>query len=413
MTNEIKNERPDATISAAVVAQSVNKVKLGSEVLLESEASVLKGKRIGIITNHSGVLSSGQHIVDAVRTSADVKIVALFSPEHGIRGDAPAGKHVGHETDPETGIPVYSLYGRQKKPERSMLENVDILLYDIQDVGARFYTYISTLTLCMEAAAENGVQFIVLDRPMILSGNLVDGPILKEEMQSFIGMLPLPVVYGLTPGELAGFIQSDYLTPRKLSLESNVIKLRNYSRSMWYDKTGLPWTIPSPNIPTEETAEVYPGMALIEGTNVSEGRGTSSPFRQIGAPFIDKEELAGAMNGLGLAGVSFEPTDFMPRDASSVSHPKFKGQMCHGVSVSVTDRNVIKPVEIGIALVCEIRRLYPDHLTFRTDGAFDRLTGNKDIAHLISEGADYREIVSSWQEELEEFRQYRERFFLY
>jgi beta-N-acetylhexosaminidase len=413
MTNELTEKKPAPAPFAGSIPSSRGTVKLGCERLLESEAPVLRGKRVGMITNHTGVMPSGQHIVDAFRANADIKIGALFSPEHGFRGDAPAGKHVGHGIDAETGITVYSLYGEHRKPEKSMLEDIDVLVYDIQDVGARFYTYISTMTLAMEAAAENGIQFVVLDRPMVLSGDLIDGPVLRDDLRSFIGMLPIPVAYGLTPGELAGLVQRDYLTPRGLSVELHVVKLGTYSRSMWYDETGLPWVLPSPNIPTIETASVYPGTALIEGTNLSEGRGTPFPFQNIGAPFIDKNELSGFLNGLELPGVTFEPLDFTPKDASAVSNPKFKGQLCHGVNIRVNDRNKINPVEVGIALVCAIRKLYPYYLMFRADGAFDRLVGNRNISRFISDGADYKEIVSSWQTELREFEESRREFFLY
>ncbi len=413
MTNEIADHKSDPGSYTGPVARMENRVKLGCEVLLESGAGILKGRRIGIITNHSGVLPTGEHIVDLLRATADTRIVALFSPEHGIRGDAPAGKHVGHGTDPGTGLPVYSLYGEQKKPDKSMLENIDVLVYDIQDVGARFYTYISTMALAMEAAAENNIQFVVLDRPMILSGDLVDGPVLKDDLHSFIGMLPVPVTYGLTPGELARLVEQEYLAPKRLAVDLVVVGLEGYCRSMWYDQTALPWVVPSPNIPTIDTAIIYPGTALIEGTNVSEGRGTVCPFLHIGAPFIDKNELADFLGALELPGVRFEPLDFTPRDASTVSNPKFKGEVCHGVNIRVTDRKTIRPVDVGIALVCAIRKVYPFYLMFRADGAFDRLIGDRKIARLISDGVDYRDIVSYWQPELKEFEESRKEFFLY
>lgn len=413
MTDQITDNRLKSATKAGSAFRSAKRVKLGCEVLLESEADLLKGKRIGIITNHTGVLPSGQHIVDAIRSDTNVTISALFSPEHGIRGDAPAGKHVGHETDPKSGLPVYSLYGDQTKPERSMLENIDALIYDIQDIGARFYTYISTMTLAMEAAAESHIQFLVLDRPMMLSGDLVDGPVLKDDLQSFIGMLPIPVTYGLTAGELATLIKHEYLAPKGLAIDLEVVRLQGYSRSMWYDQTGLPWTVPSPNIPALDTATIYPGTALIEGTNLSEGRGTLFPFQHIGAPFIDKNEITDFLAPLELPGVKFEPLDFTPREASTVSNPKFKGQLCHGVNIQITDRAKIKPVEVGMALVCAVRKLYPFYLMFRADGAFDRLIGDRKIARLITDEVDYKEIVSYWQPELKKFEESRKEFFLY
>lgn len=294
-----------------------------------------------------------------------------------------------------------------------MLEGIRTLVYDIQDVGARFYTYISTLTLVMEAAAENGVELILLDRPLVLSGGMIDGPVLEDDVKSFIGMLPLPILYSLTPGELAGLIRKEYLGKLASDLDMKVLKLENYSRSMWYDETGLSWLPPSPNIPTIDTAVVYPGTALVEGTNISEGRGTASPFRFIGAPFVDKMRLADSLNSAGLPGVKFVPADFVPREISIVSHPRFKDTRCHGVEVVVADRNAIKPVELGVAVICAIRDLNRGDLSFRADGAFDRLAGNRRIRKMVESGADYREIASTWEMGLSRFQESRGEYFLY
>lgn len=395
------------------VIKNSGKVKLGCERFLESETELIKGKRVGIVTNHTGVLPDGKHIVDALRAEPGVTISALFSPEHGIRGDAPAGAHVGHEIDQKTGLQIYSLYGEHTKPEKQMLENIDVLIYDIQDAGTRFYTYISTMALAMEAAVENKIPFIILDRPMIASGDLIDGPMLHDDVRSYIGMLPIPVLYSLTPGELAELVKQEYLLPKGLEIDLRIIKLENYSRSMWYDETGLPWLIPSPNVQTIEAATLYPGTALIEGTNVSEGRGTQFPFQYIGAPFIDKTNLTDTLNKLNLPGVKFDPIDFTPKQLSFVSHPRFKDQLCHGIHVHLTDRNIIKPVEVGIAIACAIKKLHPEHLTFRADGAFDRLTGDKNIKHLIEKGCGHYEIASSWKADLKSFSESRKKYFLY
>ena len=391
----------------------VNRVKLGCEQLIDSERSLLAGKQIGIVTNHSGVLPGGEHIVDVLRSDPDIKIRALFSPEHGIRGTAPAGKHVGHEIDPKTGIQIYSLYGEHNKPEEYMLEGIQALVYDIQDVGVRFYTYISTLALVMESAAENRIPFILPDRPLMLAGGMIDGPLLDYEVKSFIGMLPLPVLYSLTPGELAGLIQKEYLGTKASDLDIKILKLENYSRSMWYDETGLNWLRPSPNIPDIDTAVVYPGTALFEGTNISEGRGTDAPFRFIGAPFVDKMKLSDSLNSLGLPGVEFKPIDFAPKEISIVSHSRYKDILCHGVEIAVTDRNIVKPVEVGVAMLCAIKKFNPSDLTFRADGAFDRLAGNRKIRMMIESGADYQEIASTWESELSEFGRSRREYFLY
>ncbi len=410
---KLNDLKPGEELKSGSIMSDAKRVKLGCERLLNSEMQLLTGKQIGIVTNHTGVLPNGEHIVDALRARSDVGIRALFSPEHGIRGDAPAGSHVGHEIDPKTGIQVFSLYGEHNKPEASMLEGIKTLVYDIQDVGVRFYTYISTLTLVMEAAAENGIELLLLDRPLVLSGGIIDGPVLENDVKSFVGMLPLPIVYSLTPGELAGLIRKEYLGKLASDLDMRVLKLENYSRSMWYDETGLDWLPPSPNISTIDTAAIYPGTALFEGTNINEGRGTASPFRFIGAPFIDKLKLADSLNSLGLPGVEFAPVDFIPREMSAVSHPRFLGTVCHGVEVAITDRNDLRPVEVGVAMLCAVKKLHRTEMTFRADGAFDKLIGNRDIRRMIEDGTEYNEIVSTWDSDLDRFRKSREEYFLY
>ncbi|MGB9591652.1 MAG: exo-beta-N-acetylmuramidase NamZ family protein, partial [Candidatus Kryptoniota bacterium] len=352
------------------------KTKLGSQSLIDSNLNLLEGKRVGIVTNHTSIFPDGGHIVDELLHQDGIIIKALFSPEHGIRGNAPAGKKISDDVDPVTGIQVFSLYGEHRKPADDMLEGIDILLYDIQDVGARFYTYISTLTLVMEAAAEKSIPFILNDRPLVISGNIIDGPVLKESVKSFVGMLPVPILYSLTPGELSRFIRDEHLMRTGLEIDLHIIKLQNYNRNLWYDETGLPWLPPSPNIPTINTAIMYPGTALVEGTNISEGRGTGLPFLQIGAPFIDKNDLADFLNNLNLPGVKFKPVSFIPGEAVTVTNPKYKDQQCNGVEIVIVERELVKPVEVGIAIICAIRKLYPDYLMFRADGAFDRLVGD-------------------------------------
>lgn len=388
-------------------------VKAGCERLMGPDRQLVAGKRVGIVTNHSAVLPDGEHLVDALVADHDTTVGALFSPEHGIRGKAPAGRHVADEVDPKTGIQIFSLYGEHNKPDASMLEGVDVLVYDIQDLGVRFYTYVSTLALVMEAAAENRIPFILLDRPLVLPGGMIDGPVLDEEVRSFIGMLPVPLLYSLTPGELAGLIRKEYLRVKGLDIDMNVLELENYSRSMWYDETGLKWLPPSPNMPTIDTAVVYPGTALIEGTNISEGRGTDSPFRFIGAPFVDKERLADSLNSLGLPGVKFLPLDFVPREMDIVKRPRFNGIQCHGIEVVVTERDSVKPVETGVAVVYALQKLNASQMSFRADGAFDKLAGNKNVREMIERGADYREIAATWEGELQAFGESRREYFLY
>ncbi len=406
-----QNSRQSSTVEDQKPVRQ--KVKLGSEMLLESGSNILTGKQMGIITNHTGVLSNGSHVVDAMKNTPGIDVAAVFSPEHGFRGDAPAGAHVEHEVDQNTGIQIYSLYGEHNKPEKSMLQGIDLLVYDIQDVGTRFYTYISTLALAMEAAAENRIPFVVLDRPLVSAGDTVGGPMIQDGLRSFIGMLPLPILYSLTPGELAGFIQDEYLRPKGLTTDLQVVRMGYYRRSMWYDETGLPWRPPSPNVPTFETAIIYPGAALVEGTNVSEGRGTPCPFKYIGAPFVNGDRLAELLNSHEMPGVSFQSIDFTPHEVSFVSHPRFKDQVCHGIEVSVTDREKLKAVEVGLAMVCALKNLNPHEVGFRADGAFDRLAGDKKVREMVERGAGYREIAATWEEGLSKFRHAREKYFLY
>ncbi len=413
MTKKLPDNKLNLSSDRRSISPIAHRVKLGCERLLESEMKLIRGKRVGIVTNHSGVLPSGIHIVDALRADSDTTVVALFSPEHGIRGDVPAGKHVGHGIDKASGLPIYSLYGEHKKPEKWMLENVDLLVYDIQDLATRFYTYVSTLNLAMEAAAENDIPFIVLDRPCLISGNLIDGPLLKDGFKSFIGMQRVPILYSMTPGEMAFMLNEENMLSHGIKAELHVVKLENYFRSMWYDETGLDWVNPSPNITSIETAVMYPGTALFEGTNVTEGRGTKQPFRYVGAPFIKNTQLTDYLNSLELKGVEFVPVNFVPRSGKGGSNPKYKNQKCGGVEVRVVYRDNVKPVEVGIAMICAARELYPDLVKFREDGAFDRLTGDDNIREMIEQGKDHKEISSYWKHELREFSKVRKKYFLY
>jgi uncharacterized protein YbbC (DUF1343 family) len=288
------------------------KVKVGLDVFLVDHLSLIEGKRIGIITNQTGIASSGEHIVDILSSIEGLSIGALFAPEHGIRGDLPDATKMTSYVDKRTGIRVWSLYGEHLKPTQEMLEGVDVLIYDVQDVGARFYTFISTMGLAMEAASEYGKQFIVLDRPNPINGVTIEGPIIEESHFSFVGKYPIPVRYGMTPGEIARMIEGEKWMKGMDKLDLKVIPMEGWQRTMWFDQTGLPWIKPSPNIPSILTAAVYPGLCLVEALNVSEGRGTMRPFEQIGAPWIDSHKLAETMNFLDLPGIYFKPITYTP-----------------------------------------------------------------------------------------------------
>ncbi|MCY9141983.1 DUF1343 domain-containing protein, partial [Peribacillus frigoritolerans] len=310
----------------AVKEKKKQKVSPGIEVLLKEEENVLSGKKVGLITNPTGIDSKLTSIVDLLHDDPDINLTALFGPEHGVRGDAQAGASVEYYIDEKTGLPVYSLYGKTKKPTPEMLKDVEVLVFDIQDVGTRYYTYIYTMAYAMEAAKENDIPFIVLDRPNPQGGESVDGPVLEPEFSSFVGLYPIPLKHGMTVGELATLFNKEF----KIGADLKVIKMKGWKRDMDYDDTGLPFVLPSPNMPTVSTTYVYPATGLIEGTNVSEGRGTTKPFELIGAPYINSDELAGKLNALRLPGVKFRAASFTP------TFSKHAGKLSHGVEIYIT-----------------------------------------------------------------------------
>ncbi|MRG87830.1 exo-beta-N-acetylmuramidase NamZ family protein [Salinibacillus xinjiangensis] len=375
--------------------------KLGVEALLEEQKDLIEGKRVGLITNPTGVDQELNSIVDLLHNDEDVNLTALYGPEHGVRGSAQAGEYVEYYIDEQTGLPVYSLYGSTRKPTPEMLENVDVLLFDIQDVGTRFYTYIYTMAYAMEAAQENDIEFVVLDRPNPLGGEKVEGPVLDPEYASFVGNYPIPLRHGMTVGELAKFFNEEF----DIGADLTVVEMNGWDRDEYYDETPLDFVMPSPNMPTLDTALVYPGAALIEGTNVSEGRGTTKPFELIGAPFINSTEVAAELNSLELPGVKFRAASFTP------SFSKHSGDLSNGVEIHVTDRDTFKPIEMGLHLVKTIHEMYPEDVTFRS--FFDNLIGNGWIREGIMNGQSVEEMKIQWQDELDEFKQVREQYLLY
>ncbi len=384
----------------------------GADVLLTQRIGLIAGKRVGLVTNHTAMLSNGMHLADALTLRSDVKLTALFGPEHGIRGDAPDGKTITDSIDAKTGVTVFSLYGAVSKPTPAMLKNVDVLVFDIQDVGVRFYTFISTLFLTMEAAAENNIPFIVLDRPDPIRGASCAGPVRVDSLKSFVGWAPMPIEHGMTVGELAEMANGEGWLKNGVKARLTVVTMDGWKRALWYDELSLAWVRPSPNMRTISTAAVYPGMCLIEGTNVSEGRGTDHPFETIGAPWIDADSLARSLNAKLLPGVAFEPAVFTPREIPGVSSPKFKNTECRGVFLRVTDRNVFEPVTAGIALLTALRKLYPAHFAFHDKG-FDRLAGTPAVRAMILDGRSVSEIVDSWNGPLQKFERRRQNYLLY
>lgn len=375
----------------------------GLEVLLGEQKSLIEGKRVGLVTNHTGVDRQMRHSIDLLAQAPGVKLTAIFAPEHGIRGIVQAGGDVSDIVDERTGVPVYSIYGKMQRPTPAMLKNVDVLVYDIQDAGVRFYTYISTMGECMEAAAEQGIPFVLCDRPNPITAAVVGGRILDiAHFKSFVGAYPVPIRYGLTLGELAGFVREGLTKDVKLT----VVRMKNYKRGLWYDQTGLPWIAPSPNLPTLASATIYPGMCLIEGTNISEGRGTMQPFEMIGAPWLNGHRLADELTALKLEGALFRPVSFTPVSS------KYQGQLCQGIQLHVTDRQRFQPILAALHILSLVRRDYPGQFQWRESG-FDRLAGSDDVRKAIEQGTPAGQIVASWQAELKKFDEIRKKHFLY
>lgn len=392
--------------------KTIHKVLPGAEVLINKHLDVLKDKNVAIVTNHTAVLKNGVHLIDTLY-SLGINISALFGPEHGIRGKASAGEKVRDGFDNKTGAPVFSLYGKNRKPTKVMLKNTDVILFDIQDVGARFYTYISTMYNVMSAAAEFGIPVIVLDRPNPINGSFVDGPVLELQNKSFVGIAPIPIAHGMTIGELAKYFKGERLLETDKEIDLTVIKCEGWQREYFFDETDLPWVNPSPNINSIEAALIYPGMCLIEATNVSEGRGTNKPFLNIGAPFIDNHELIKSLELSEIEGVEFLPVEFTPVSIEGVANnPKYEGEKCYGIEFKLTDRNKFNPVRLAINLIYEMKRLFPEN--FRINEKWmTKLYGSDNFFVMLEEGKTPIEIINSYQEQLNKFRQIRKKYLLY
>jgi uncharacterized protein YbbC (DUF1343 family) len=387
------------------------KVRTGADILVSEKSDLLKGKNVGLVVNHSALLSDGRHIADVLNEMEGVKITALFGPEHGIRGDT-TGK-IEDMTDPATGVKVYSLYGKTYKPTKEMMKDVDMLIYDIQDVGARFYTYITTLGHIMEAAAEKNIPVLVLDRPNPIAGNYIDGPIADENMKSFVAYAPIPIAHGMTVGELATMYNEENWLQNGMKSDLTVIKMEGWNRNTWYDETELKWVKPSPNMPFLSTAVVYPGTCLFEGVNVSEGRGSEKPFEYIAAPWIDHKKIAGELNSAGLKGVEFKTIEFTPEWFSFNSRqPKYYQEKVNGIFVDVTDREAFESVKAGIYLLWAIHKNHKDKFEWRKD-TIDRLAGTTDLRTMIDSGMEPDEIFLTWNEGLDKFKTIRSKHLLY
>ena len=374
-------------------------VLTGIDALERDGFKPLEGQKIGLITNQTGINRQGISNIQLLHEAANVNLLAIFSPEHGLFGklDVPL---IEDSEDTATGIRVFSLYGSTRKPTADMLGGIDTLVFDIQDIGTRFYTYISTMGQAMQAAAENHVRFVVLDRPNPINGITVSGPVLDEGRESFVGFHALPVRHGMTIGELALMFKAEL----KLDLELEIIPLEGWHREDYFDSTGLQWINPSPNMRNLNEAILYPGIGLLETTNLSVGRGTETPFELLGAPWLDGDLLSRELNGLDLPGVSFSALQFTP------SASKFENELCSGVSIVITDRKQFDSIRTGLEIALQLRRLYPQ--VWEID-AYDRLLGNMAVLDAIKSGLPYSYITGSYRDELAEFIQRRSQFLIY
>ena len=376
---------------------------MGIETFLANVPRNLRGKRVGLITNQSGIDRARNSDIDLIAKHKDLKLVALLAPEHGIRGTVEAGERIADETDPRTGVPVYSLYKSEDRgPTPEMLKDVDVLIYDLQEVGGRTWTYVSTMALAMKAAAKKGIPLVVLDRPNPIGGQIVEGALLDPKFKSFVGMYPIPARHGMTVGELATLFNRKY----RIGANLIVARVENWRRSQWFDETGLPWVNPSPNLRSLAALTSYPGSVYFEGTNLSEGRGTERPFEQVGAPWLNAREVARVMNERRLPGVRFEAVTM----SVSPTAAKHKGQTIPAIRFAVTDRLAYRPVRTSLLLIDEIRRRHPGD--FAWTATIDRLTGS-DKVRLAIEAGRLLPLLQEWDREAAQFRVSRKPYLLY
>lgn len=388
-------------------------VRTGADRLVDSGYGILRGRRVGLIANHTST-SGGTHLADLLHAAPDVRLVALFGPEHGIRGDQDAGRTVGDTTDAATGLPVYSLYGERRSPPSAVLDSIDVLVFDIQDVGARFYTYISTMGRSMEAAAAAGVEFVVLDRPNPVGGARVDGYVLEPGFESFVGIFPIPVQHGMTVGELASMAVGERWLPGLDSLRLTVVKAEGWTRDTLWPATGLAWVPTSPNIPDFETALLYPGMCFFEGLTASEGRGTDHPFAMVGAPWLDAGAAVARLSADPPAGVRFEAVRYTPRSLPGrATSPRYQDQDIPGIRIHVVDPAVVRPMDVGLR-VLEAFFADPDRPPDLVRSAgLARLAGTRRLEAALLEGRGASAVLADWADETARFDSLRSSYLLY
>jgi uncharacterized protein YbbC (DUF1343 family) len=376
----------------------VGRVQTGLDVLEAEKFAPLRGKHIGLITNHTGLDYQERTTINVLAHAPGVQVVALFSPEHGIAGHS--DEKFSSSRDASTGLPIYSLYGDHLRPTDEMLQGIDTLVFDVQDAGVRFYTYTSTMAYCMEEAAKRNIAFFVLDRPNPLNGDIIEGPMLDADKTSFVAYYPLPVRYGLTIGELAQFVN----TENHINAQLHVISMKNWHRNYYFESTGLKWIPPSPNLRTLKGSMLYPGLEILQNAGVSVGRGTEAPFEEFGAPWINGEEIATLLNAKGLPGAHFVNQPFIPVSGL------YAGQHCGGVGVRVTDRAALRSIRVGLEIAAELRKKYPDHFDLTK---ILLLLGNDSTIQQLQAGTPPAEIIANWGKDLAAYDAARRRYFLY
>ncbi|MBS1865984.1 MAG: DUF1343 domain-containing protein [Acidobacteria bacterium] len=392
-----------ATISAAPQKKAAKRghpgrVQTGLDVLEAEKFAPLKGKHVGLITNHTGLDAQDKTTIDRLAHAPGVTLVALFSPEHGLAGKM--DDKVSSTKDPATGLPVYSLYGETKRPTDEMLEGIDALVFDIQDAGVRFYTYTTTMGYCMEAAAKKGIPFYVLDRPNPIGGEIVEGPMLDDDKRTFVAYFPVPVRYGLTIGELAQLFN----TENKIGAELHVIPMKNWHRNYFFESTGIRWVPPSPNLRTTKGAILYPGLEILQNAGVSVGRGTEAPFEIFGAPWMNGEDVAAALNAKHLPGLRFVAQPLIPVAGL------YAGQRCGGVAIRIGEKSAVRSMRMGLEIAATLKKLYPDKVDLSKSIT---LLGNAATVQLLQDGVPPEKIVAGWKDELAAFDAIRRKYFLY
>lgn len=402
-----------AAIAACVALGVTAQVKPGIEVLRDNNFAPLQGKRVGLITNPSGVDNNLRSTIDILNEAPGVTLTALYGPEHGVRGDVHAGDHVTNSVDPKTGVPVYSIYGSTQRPTADMLKDVDVLVYDIQDNGCRSFTFISTMGLAMDVCAELGKEFMVLDRPNPVGGNKVEGCITEDDCYSFVSQFPIPYLYGLTPGELANYLNEEGLLQSGKKVDLTVVPMDGYKRDMSFAETGMPWVLPSPHIPTPESSLYYPASGILgELDYMSIGVGYTLPFKLFAASWVDAEKLSDRLNALDIPGVAFRPIHIKPFYAFA------KGEDIQGVEYYVTDPQIAPLTLIQFYVMQEIAELHPDHKAMETGNPkrfnmLDKVMGSKNLRPAFAKNHKVADIIDYWNKDVEPFKQAKAKYHLY